>query len=74
MVRSLVGAMVRVGRGQLSMKEWVDLLEGRADGAVRWLAPAEGLVLQRVSYGGDLARIIGGEETGVGNVNKSSID
>jgi tRNA pseudouridine38-40 synthase len=74
MVRSLVGAMVRVGRGQLSMKEWVDLLEGRADGAVRWLAPAEGLVLQRVSYGGDLARIIEGEETGVGNVNKSSID
>lgn len=62
MVRSLVGGMVRVGRGQLSMAEWVDLLEGRAGGAVRWLAPAEGLVLQRVRYGGSLSRLIGEEE------------
>ena len=59
MVRSLVGGMVRVGRGQLPMMEWVDLLEGRAAGAVRWLAPAEGLVLQRVRYGGKLGHIIG---------------
>lgn len=62
MVRSLVGGMVRVGRGQLAVAEWVDLLEGRAGGAVRWLAPAEGLVLRRVGYAGKLAQIIAGEE------------
>lgn len=77
MVRSLVGGMVRVGRGQLAISEWEDLLEARADGAVRWLAPAEGLVLHRVRYAGKLAQMLSGEgndvKNGEGNVNNSSI-
>jgi tRNA pseudouridine38-40 synthase len=59
MVRSLVGTMVRVGRGELTMAQWEDLLSAKEGGAVRWLAPAEGLELSRVRYTGELEKILG---------------
>jgi tRNA pseudouridine38-40 synthase len=55
MVRSLVGGMVRIGRGQLELKEWKEMIEGNSGSAAKWLAPAEGLVLCRVRYDGQIA-------------------
>jgi len=59
MVRSLVGTMVRIGRGQLTQAQWEDLLLAREGGAVRWLAPAAGLELSRVRFAGELEKILG---------------
>lgn len=50
MVRALVGGMVRVGRGQLGIMEWQQMIEKAEGNGVQWLAPAEGLVLERVIY------------------------
>lgn len=58
MVRSLVGAMVRIGRGHLGLEEWKEMMKGNSGGATRWLAPAEGLVLQRVRYDGPIAELL----------------
>jgi len=53
MVRALVGTMVRVGRGELGLQEWGAMLNGEGENGVKWLAPAEGLVLDRVIYPAD---------------------
>jgi tRNA pseudouridine38-40 synthase len=53
MVRRLVGALVRVGRGELSTADFERLVEGHArpDLAVaEWTAPASGLFLESVRY------------------------
>jgi tRNA pseudouridine38-40 synthase len=50
MVRALVGGMLRVGRGQLGEMEWRRMIEEAVGNGVQWLAPAEGLVLDRVIY------------------------
>ena len=50
MVRSVVAALVRVGRGQRSA-DWVrETLEGRDRQAVGAIAPPHGLILTAVSY------------------------
>lgn len=51
MVRSLIGALVEVGKGKLKKEKFIELLntpieENRA----KYLAPAEGLVLWKVRY------------------------
>ena len=58
MVRRLVGALVQVGTGQLSLAELDQLIagtplpEGRGEPG-QWTAPASGLFLARVLYPGD---------------------
>jgi tRNA pseudouridine38-40 synthase len=50
MVRRLVGAQVRIGRGTLEMEEFVRSLERADPGSIGPTAPALGLCLQRVDY------------------------
>ncbi len=55
MVRRIVGVLVRVGKGEVNIEEFRGLLEGRADpklDVAAWTAPASGLFLERVDYGG----------------------
>jgi tRNA pseudouridine38-40 synthase len=53
MVRRLVGVLVEVGRGGLSVDEAAAMLETRSDLPARLTAPASGLFLERVYYEGD---------------------
>ncbi len=50
MVRSIVGALVLVGRGQESPESFEGLLRARDRSRIRLLAPAHGLCLMRVDY------------------------
>lgn len=50
MVRRLVGALVRIGRGGQEVEEFVRLLRQAQPGAIGPTAPAHGLCLQRVWY------------------------
>jgi tRNA pseudouridine38-40 synthase len=54
MVRRLMGALVRIGKGELSDLEFLKLLEGRCDRSkfdiAAWTAPAAGLFLESVLY------------------------
>lgn len=54
MVRSLVGTLVEIGRGERPADDMVRLLEpGRTRGEAGFTAPAHGLCLERVVYPGD---------------------
>jgi tRNA pseudouridine38-40 synthase len=53
MVRRLVGVLVEVGRGGLSVDEAVGFLRERSELPARLTAPASGLFLERVYYPGD---------------------
>jgi tRNA pseudouridine38-40 synthase len=50
MVRRLVGAMVRIGHGSATVKEFGELLEAAAMGTIGPTAPPHGLYLLQVSY------------------------
>jgi tRNA pseudouridine38-40 synthase len=50
MVRRLVGALVEVGRGNLSEEDVVRLLRERSPEPAKWTAPPSGLFLERVEY------------------------
>jgi tRNA pseudouridine38-40 synthase len=53
MVRRLVGALVRVGRGELSVTDFEQLINGHARPdlpVAEWTAPASGLFLESVRY------------------------
>jgi tRNA pseudouridine38-40 synthase len=53
MVRRVVGVLVRVGKGEVSLEEFAALLEGQADvrlDVAGWTAPSSGLFLERVEY------------------------
>ncbi|MCC6382317.1 MAG: tRNA pseudouridine(38-40) synthase TruA [Dehalococcoidia bacterium] len=50
MVRRLVGALIRVGRGTLEGEEFVRLLAQARPGSLGPSAPPQGLCLQRVAY------------------------
>ena len=50
MVRSLVGSLVLVGSGQLSVDEFEVMLLARDSSLAKLLAPAHGLCLMRVEY------------------------
>jgi tRNA pseudouridine38-40 synthase len=48
MVRRIVGVLVRLGKGEVSEKQFASLLDGRPDPAIdvaAWTAPASGLFL-----------------------------
>ncbi len=53
MVRRLVGALVEVGRGNLTAEEFGGLLERYSNAPAAWTAPPSGLFLERVLYEGD---------------------
>ncbi len=53
MVRRLVGVLVEVGRGGLSVSAATKMLQERSDVPARLTAPASGLFLERVYYEGD---------------------
>ena len=55
MVRRLVGALVEVGRGNLSVEGVRALLERYSNEPAAWTAPPSGLFLERVLYEGDAA-------------------
>jgi len=50
MVRSIVGTLVRVGRGQISPQELEAMRQARDRSQVKQVAPAHGLCLMRVDY------------------------
>lgn len=49
-VRRMVGALLDVGRGKLTLNDIEDLLESPSPGAPLYTAPARGLTLERVYY------------------------
>ena len=53
MVRRVVGALVEVGRGNLSAEEFGALLKRYSNAPAAWTAPPSGLFLERVLYEGD---------------------
>ncbi len=50
MVRTLVGTMLRVGMGRVSVDAFAELLQGRARSEAEEAVPAHGLYLERVRY------------------------
>ena len=53
MVRRLVGVLVKLGLGEVSMADFERLLDGRPDkklDVAAWTAPASGLILESVTY------------------------
>lgn len=50
MVRSIVGTLVRVGRGDLSVGDFRAILEARDRGRIKLVAPPHGLCLMQVNY------------------------
>ncbi len=53
MVRNLVGTLVEVGRGRLSPADFLDILAGKDRRRAGMTAPAHGLCLAMVNYGGE---------------------
>ncbi len=50
MVRAIVGTMFEVGRGKLSMSDFVRVIEQKERGAAGISAPAKGLFLEKIKY------------------------
>lgn len=50
MVRRIVGVIVAVGSGQITVQQFIRIFESRDLSQSRWLAPPHGLVLEAVSY------------------------
>lgn len=53
MVRRLIGVLVKVGKGEVTLEEFEKLLGGRCDpklDVAAWTAPASGLFLEEVRY------------------------
>ncbi|MBI4483824.1 MAG: tRNA pseudouridine(38-40) synthase TruA, partial [Acidobacteria bacterium] len=53
MVRRIVGALVEVGRSNLTDQQILHFLSGNERGPAAWTAPPSGLFLERVLYEGD---------------------
>ncbi len=53
-VRNMVGSLVRVGQGKMTVKEFKSIMEARTPGLAQPTAPARGLVLYRVNYAKEL--------------------
>ena len=60
MARRLVGVLVKLGLGEITLDDFSRLLEGKTDGSLdvaAWTAPASGLFLDRVIYATDEHRL-----------------
>lgn len=53
MVRRLVGALVEVGRGKITLDQFARLLVELSNLPANWTAPPSGLFLQKIVYPGD---------------------
>lgn len=53
MVRRIVGSLVEVGRGNLTVNEFAKLLKVRSNAPAAWTAPPSGLFLEQVLYPGN---------------------
>jgi tRNA pseudouridine38-40 synthase len=53
MVRRIIGTLVEVGRGQLSIDEFHKLLTTKSSVTAKWTAPPSGLFLELVRYAND---------------------
>jgi tRNA pseudouridine38-40 synthase len=53
MVRRLTGVLVKLGKGEITVEQFTNLVEGKADASLdvaAWTAPASGLFLDHVMY------------------------
>ncbi len=50
MVRAIVGTMLDVGKGKISIKEFQQIIDSHDRGEAGYSVPAKGLILKRVSY------------------------
>lgn len=50
MVRGMVGTMVKVGRGKMSLDEFKEVFEGKDNTMADFTAPAHGLILENVQF------------------------
>ena len=51
MVRGMVGTMLQVGRGKISVMRFREIIENKEQGEVDFSVPGHGLCLERVEYG-----------------------
>lgn len=58
MIRGLVGTMLQVGRGQLSMDQWHDIIRSKNEQRVDFSTPAHGLYLTAVEYPNYFEKIV----------------
>jgi tRNA pseudouridine38-40 synthase len=57
MIRGLVGTMVQVGRGQISIAEWHEIVVSKDEQRVDFSTPAHGLYLSQIIYPDFLKKI-----------------
>lgn len=57
MIRGLVGTLLQVGRGQISMEEWMDIVASHNEQRVDFSTPAYGLYLSAIQYPDFLKKI-----------------
>ena len=57
MIRGLVGTMVQVGRGQISIAEWHEIVASKDEQRVDFSTPACGLYLSQINYPDFLKKI-----------------
>jgi tRNA pseudouridine38-40 synthase len=50
MVRTIVGALVEIGLGRMTIAEFIDAFQAKDRGRIGWLAPPHGLTLVEVKY------------------------
>ena len=58
MVRGLVGTMLKVGRGQMSLEEFRQVIERKDSSRADFSSPAQGLFLMAVNFPEDIARLL----------------
>jgi tRNA pseudouridine38-40 synthase len=50
MIRGLVGTMMQVGRGQMSLETWHEIVASKDEQRVDFSTPAHGLYLAEIEY------------------------
>jgi len=58
MIRGLVGTMLQVGRGQLTMEQWHEIVQSKDEQKVDFSTPAHGLYLSGIKYPDYFQKII----------------
>ena len=53
MVRMIIGTLIEIGLGNVSLEEIKEIIETKENRRVRYKAPSEGLYLVNVNYGGE---------------------
>jgi tRNA pseudouridine38-40 synthase len=49
-IRLMMGQLVRLGKGEITIKALAESLNGSAEEALHFIAPASGLILQEVVF------------------------